>query len=81
MEIFELLFASAQICGCLFDVLTVGVDLWVGTSTYRYVKGQKSKSDDSSQGFRTVALIILLVGAIVMTALLLIRWTNPNHRL
>ncbi len=80
MEIFELLFSSAQFCGCLFDVLTFAVDIWAGTSTYRYVKAAKMKTDDDKEAVRMILLVVLIAAAMCLTAFLIVRWIDQFRR-
>ena len=80
MEIIELLFGSAQACGCLFDVLTVLIDIWAGTSSYRFVKSRGKKPNDRPQDAKVVLLILLVAMAVIFTFVLLVRWLGPTRR-
>lgn len=84
MEILELLFAAPEMCGCLFEIITILVDVFAGASTYRYVKARKSddhktgtNDDDGSQrAWQSFLLGLLIMGAIVMTTLMVARWIH-----
>ena len=80
MEILELLFASADACGCFVQVLAALVDLSAGVTGYRVGKKVKERRQAAARGDELPKkpsiwpLVVLVFAAVFVTGFALIQW-------
>lgn len=80
MEIFELLFASADACGCFVQILAAVLDLSAGVGGYRVRQNVKKRRQAVMRGEEVPPrpplwpFVVLVFGAVFATGLALVQW-------
>jgi ABC-type antimicrobial peptide transport system permease subunit len=79
MEIFELILASVELCGCSLDLAALVADVFALISGRRYQRARKARKEGAAvpgySRFAVVFWILLLVG-MILTALVIWRWAT-----
>jgi hypothetical protein len=77
MEIFELIVALIQMCGCFLEIGAAGANAFAGAQTVRYVKSRRDGKPHNRM--RTIMWTAWFLG-IILLILVLIRWVVLTPR-